>query len=236
MKRRLFANVLLLFVFCVTLKGQTPENNLRTENIYVKTLNGPKTITRNIIQDKQGNIWMATWDGVFRYDGKGFTNITNGVSSARFFSLLEDRKGNFWFGTIGSGSYKYNEKLSLFGQTGFQNFTIEHGLLNNEITCIYEDKGGNIWFGVNGGLSRYDGKSLPTGPTGFRNFIINGNSVFEDRTGRSLPDVRPPNEVNSIIEDKTGKLWFATRGNTFVYDKNIFTVFKTNEGKPFTNV
>lgn len=43
------------------------------------------------------------------------------------------------------------------------------------------------------------------------------------------------NDVNSIIEDKTGKFWFATRGNTFVYDGKTFTVF-THEDKPFTNV
>jgi hypothetical protein len=41
--------------------------------------------------------------------------------------------------------------------------------------------------------------------------------------------------VNSIIEDKTGKLWFCTRGNTFVYDGTTFTVF-THDGKPFRNV
>ena len=44
-------------------------------------------------------------------------------------------------------------------------------------------------------------------------------------------------EVNSIIEDKTGKFWFATRGKTFVYDGKTFTVFtNTHNGKSFTNV
>lgn len=142
------------------------------------------------------------------------------MSSARFFSVLEDSKGNLWFGSIGSGVYYYDGK-------SFQNFTIRDGLLNNDIGSIYEDKKGNIWFGVFGGASRYDGKS-------FRNYIIDGEVMNEDRTGKTFPD-RPPYEVNSIIEDQTGKLWFATRGNTFVYDGKTFTVF-THEDKPFKNV
>jgi polyisoprenoid-binding protein YceI len=182
----------------------------------------PNTIVRNMEQDKNGNIWIVSFDGVFRYDGKSFTNVTSDVSSARFFSVLEDRKGSLWFGTIGSGVYRYDGK-------SFQNFTTKEGLLNNEIGWIYEDKAGNLWFGVNGGVSRYDGKS-------FRNYMITGDTMIEDRTGKTFPDfTRPPNEVTSIIEDKAGNFWFATRGNTYIYNGKTFTVF-THEGKPFINV
>ncbi|WP_396724057.1 two-component regulator propeller domain-containing protein [Mucilaginibacter lappiensis] len=52
---------------------------------------GPNNTTRNIIQDRKGNIWIAAFDGIFRYDGKSFTNITSKVSSEHFFSVLEDR-------------------------------------------------------------------------------------------------------------------------------------------------
>ncbi|MDB5151641.1 MAG: two component regulator propeller domain protein [Mucilaginibacter sp.] len=214
----------LMFVFCISCRGQNktdlPKDNIKSETKSIITSAGPNRITRNIIQDSKGNIWIASWEGIFRYDGKSFTNITSKVSSARFFSVLEDRKGNLWFGSIGSGVYYYNGK-------SFQNFTTRDGLLNNEITCIYEDKAGNIWFGTGGGASRYDGKS-------FRNYIIDGDAMNEDRTGKTFPN-RPPYEVNSIIEDKTGKFWFATRGNTFVYDEKTFTVF-THEDKPFRNV
>jgi ligand-binding sensor domain-containing protein len=213
--------VFLMIVFCSFCRAQN-KTELSTREVI--TSHGPSNITRNIVQDRHGNIWLASWEGIFKYDGKSFTHITNKISSARFFSILEDRKGNWWFGSIGSGVYYYDGKF-------FQNFTTKDGLINNEITCIYEDKTGNIWFGVNGGVSRYDGKS-------FRNYLINGDLMIEDRTGKTFPDfTRPPNEVNSIIEDKTGKFWFATRGNTFVYDGKTFTVFtNTHNGKPFTNV
>lgn len=203
---------LLLFLCSISGKGQTKE----TITAY-----GPSSITRNIIQDRKGDIWLASWQGVFRYNGKSFTNVTSGESSARFFSLLEDRNGKFWFGSIGAGIYYYD------GQ-GFQNLTIKNGLLNNDVGSIYEDKKGNIWFGVFGGASRYDGRT-------FRNFIINGETMNEDGTGKTFSE-RPPYEVTSIIEDKTGRLWFATRGNTFVYDGKTFTVLKKTDGNPFRNV
>ena len=224
---------LLMFVFCTSGKGQNktelPKDTIKSETKDEITSLGPNDITRTIKQDRKGNIWIAAFDGIFRYDGKSFTNITSKVSdkvyglfSAPFFSVLEDRKGNLWFGSIGSGVYYYDGE-------SFQNFTTNKGLVNNEIGCIYEDKIGNIWFGVNGGASRYDGKS-------FRNYMMNGDSMSEDRTGKTFPNLlRPPNEVTSIIEDKTGKFWFGTRGNTFVYDGKTFTVFTHND-KPFNNV
>ncbi|MGH2563287.1 MAG: two-component regulator propeller domain-containing protein, partial [Ginsengibacter sp.] len=120
-----------MFIFCTSGKGQTktdfPTGNIKSESKDVITSYGPKSITRNIIQDRKGNIWIASWEGVFRYDGKSFTNITSKVSSARFFSVLEDRKGNLWFGSIGSGVYYYDGK-------SFRNFTTREGLVNNEIS------------------------------------------------------------------------------------------------------
>ncbi|WP_237073780.1 ligand-binding sensor domain-containing protein [Mucilaginibacter mali] len=201
-------------------QADLPKDNGKPDDKNASTTAGPNSITRNIIQDRKGNIWIASWEGVFRYDGRSFINITRKVSSARFFSLLEDSKGNLWFGSIGSGVYRYDGK-------SFKNLTIKDGLLNNDVGSIYEDKKGNIWFGVFGGASRYNGKS-------FRNYIINGQAMNEDRTGKTFAD-RPPYEVNAIIEDKAGMFWFATRGNTFVYDGKTFTV-AMHENQPFQNV
>jgi ligand-binding sensor domain-containing protein len=159
------------------------------------------------------------------------------VSSARFFSVFEDRNGNLWFGTIGSGVYCYDGK-------SFKNFTIKEGLLNNEVTSICEDKKGNIWFGVSGGASCYNpSASLRAGGKSFRNFIITNSDMIEDWIGRTFPD-RQPSSVNTIIEDKSGKLWIGTRGETFVYDPSAtlrtggktFTTLRNNEGRAFKNV
>lgn len=211
MKYALIHILVLMLAFCTSGKAQNktalPNADTKTVNKEIKTYNGPKTVTRNIIQDRKGNIWMASSDGIFKYDGKSFTNITDKVSSARFFSVLEDSKGNFWFGSTGSGVYHYDGK-------SFTNFTTKDGLVNNEVTNIYEDRTGNIWLGTNGGASRYDGKS-------FKNYT----------TKEGLQS----NDINSIIEDKTGKLWFGARGYASVYDGKTFTVL-TRKGKPFLNI
>ena len=182
----------------------------------------PATITRSIIQDSAGDIWIAAFDGVFRYDGTTFTNVMEGVSTSRFFSALEDSGGTLWFGSIGSGVFAYDGSR-------FRNYTTLDGLLNNEVTSIYEDSGGEMWFGVNGGVSRYDG-------TTFQNFVLKDGRMENALPGETTPDLqRPPSEVTAITEDRSGNLWFATRGSTLVYDGSTFTA-QRHDGGAFTNV
>jgi ligand-binding sensor domain-containing protein len=226
----------LTLVFFTSCKGQAktelPKDSIKSEPASVITSTGPNNTTRNIIQDRKDNIWIAAYDGIFRYDGKSFTNITSKVSSARFFSVLEDSRGNLWFGSIGSGVYYYDGKL-------FRNFTTKDGLVNNEVTCIYEDKTGNIWFGADGGASRYDGRS-------FRNYRMNGgvNSIIEDKTGRFwfgttgntiiydgktftvfTHDSKPFTNVRSIIQDKKGNIWLGGPDGLWRYEGSTFTNF-----------
>lgn len=225
MKEKFARALLLVVVVYTSCKAQKqpdlPKDTLILKTKEVNNSQGPNAITRTIRQDRNGNIWIAAFDGIFRYNGKSFTNVTSHVSSARFFSILEDREGNMWFGSIGSGVYKYDGR-------SFQNFTTRDGLINNEIVSIYEDKTGTIWFGANGGVSRFDGKS-------FRNYRLNGGSINEDGTGDDFPDFTRPHEINAIIEDKTGRFWFGTRDDTFVYDGKTFTN-TTHIGQRFTNV
>ena len=200
----------LMLVFhtsCGQNQTEVKKNIINLETKGVITSHGPGSLVRKIVQDRKGNIWMASWEGIIRYDGKSFTNITSKVSSARFFSVLEDRKGNFWFATVGSGVYYYDGK-------SLQHFTTREGLGSNEVLCIYEDKKGNVWF-ASGGLSCYDGKS-------FR--------IFTTKEGLCN------NNVNSIIEDKTGKLWIGTRGDACTYDGKTFTTLTNKDGKAFYDV
>ena len=68
-------------------------------------------------------------------------------------SILEDNKGNIWFGS-------YNEGVSLLHNGEFQYFTTENGLSDNQVRNIYEDKNGIIWFECGKGLSSYDGQKI----------------------------------------------------------------------------
>ena len=182
----------------------------------VNSNTGPKSISRNILQDSKGNIWLATWDGIIRYDGQSetneeiFVNLTNKEELRRFrvFTILEDSKGNVWFGTIGAGVYQ-------FDGSSFTNITMKEGLVDDRVTCIYEDRAGNIWFGTTGGASCYDG-------TSFRNYTTADGLTNDD--------------INSIIEDRSGKFWFGTRGTACVYDGTSFTKLTTDDGMSFQNV
>lgn len=194
-----------------------PQDNLN-RGVYTEsqikeaaTTKVPMSMVRNIKQGSKGNILIASYLGVFSYDGTSFTNLTSKISSPRFstfWDVLEDRKGNLWYGSRDSGVYFFNGK-------SFQNFTTTEGLANNRVMAIYEDRAGNIWFGTGEGVSRYDGKS-------FRNFTTN----------EGLSN----NDITTIMEDKAGKLWFGTRGALCFYDGKTFTVIKNNDGKGFNNV
>lgn len=176
---------------------------------------GPRNITRNILQDKNGNYWFATWEGIIRYDGKRFVNVTlqEGLRHFHVFSILEDKSGNLWFGTIGGGAYCYDGK-------SFTYFTTADGLVSNAIMCIQEDNFGNIWFGTDGGVSRYDGNT-------FTNFTT------QDGLGSNF--------ISCIVQDKTGKLWFGNNGGINYYDPlaspgsgaKSFINFTNEKGLPF---
>lgn len=181
------------------------EKSLDTISVF-----GPHSITRNVLQDKNGNIWLACWEGIIQYDGKKFTNFTlkYGLRQYHTFSILEDSKGNLWFGTIGGGVYKYDGNY-------FSNFTTEHQLGGNKVFCIAEDKTGNIWFGTDNGASCY-----------------NGNTFINYSTQHGLSN----NFVSTITEDKSGLLWIGTNSGIDRYDGKSFTKFKIGTDFSFTNV
>jgi ligand-binding sensor domain-containing protein len=188
-KRNVLYGLIIMLAGVINFPVQAQQKNGAQDSVKTKASSqGPNGIVRTIKQDRKGNIWITSWEGVYKYDGKSFTNITSEVSSARFFSVLEDRKGNFWFASIGSGVYYYDARLNdgvgqgtslPAGQASFRNFTTGDGLAGNEVTNIYEDKTGAVWFGTGNGASRYDarlndgvaqGKSLPDGQVRFQNF------------------------------------------------------------------
>ena len=214
MKKLVILFVLFLMIVSYTSCGQNktnvPKDNIKPETKDTVTSYGPNTMVRNVKQDRNGNILIAaSWSGVFRYDGKSFTNLTSSkIGSHRFWDVHEDRRGNLWFASTDSGVYYYKGK-------SVQHFTTREGLANNRVMCIYEDKAGIIWFGTGDGVSRYDGKS-------FRNFT----------TKEGLSN----NDINTIMEDKTGKMWFGTRGDACYYDGKTFTVLRNKDGEAFYNV
>ena len=237
----------LMFVFytsCGHNKTDVPQDNIKSSRANYSesqlkeadTSRVPMSMVRNVKQARNGDILIASYLGVFRYEarlparagtdgndavGKGtsFTNLTSKIISPRFASfwdVLEDRKGNLWFATKDSGVYYYNGKST-------QHFTTREGLASNMALRIYEDRAGNIWFG-GGGLSRYDARL---------NDSVGQGKSFQKFTTK---DRLPHNGGRAIMEDKTGKLWIATEDGPCIYDGKTFTVLKNKDGKAFKNV
>lgn len=179
---------------------------------------GPQSITRSILQDKYGVIWLATWEGIVSYDGTLFTNVTikEGLKRFHVCSILEDKTGNLWFGTIDGGLYKYDHNY-------FTLYTTADGLADNAVMCMLEDMAGNIWFGTRNGVSCYNGNTFTN---------------FTKKDG--LSDIF----ISSIAQDRNGKLWFATNGGVSCYDPSAthapglisFFNFSINNDQSFHNV
>ncbi|WP_170227993.1 two-component regulator propeller domain-containing protein [Vicingus serpentipes] len=133
-----------------------------------------------------------------------YLDVDQGMASSYVKSILEDKRGNLWFGTYGGGVSMYNGKT-------FTHFTEKEGLSNNSVLSIVEDKSGNLWFGTyGGGVSMYNGKTF---------------THFTEKEGLSN------NSVLSIVEDKSGKLWFGTDGGgVSMYNGKTFTHFTEKEG------
>lgn len=166
---------------------------------------GPDVITRQIAQDAKGDLWLATFSGVIRYDGEVFTNVTNQASlqPARAFCLLRDRKDNIWIGTLGAGVYRYN------GST-YTQLTARDGLSADGVLSMMEDWDGNLWFGHQGaGATRYDGTRF---------------------TAFGAPDGLTDGDVSSIAQDDTGRIWFGTREGLFHFDGKSFDAFDEASG------
>lgn len=144
------------------------------------------------------------------------------------FCLVEDKKGNIWFGTHNGGVYKYNMSES---KMDFYDL-IKAGSSSNAVSCLTEDSRGRIWAGTwGGGIVVFDGEKLnvfkeANGLKASRIYDIiedvEGNILIADQNNgltifkgdafeifnekETLPD---PN-VNAIYQDKTGATWFGT--------------------------
>ncbi len=169
----------------------------------------------DIIQDKSGFTWIATQDGLNRYDGTSFEIFrdepfdTNSISSNYTDNLICDSKGRIWAGTANHGLNLY-----IPGKVGFQHFfsgQVNGTLASNIITCLYEDSQGTIWVGTGNGLHRVIETKI-------------GNQIeftFENISLKTNPEDSVSDKyINVITSDNDRRLWVGSYSGLFKLELN----------------
>jgi len=187
------------------------ENNINQTPLKFERISISEGLSQSyvydIVQDKNGFIWIATQDGLNRYDGKNFVyyrhDSTNRSSIADNFirKLFIDNKNALWVGT-NAGLSRYNESLDSFDNF-FHQEDDNNSLKDNEIWDIYQDQQNSILISTKSGLHKYD----------------NENKNFSQIRIRGFDNALK--EIKTIFQDKKGNYWLGT------YDKGIFLTNST---------
>ena len=179
------------------------------------------------IEDKAGNLWFGTTgEGVYRFDGKLFTQFTknNGLASNAVWSILEDKGGDIWFGTT-DGICRYDGKNihrvpingNFLPTITSDNYYTEQST-KQTVWSIFQDKTGKIWFGTGDGVYCYNGSI-------FTRFLDNSNVINKEGLHLKM--------VDCILEDHQGNIWFASgmppgMEGVCRYDGKSISSFKPN--------
>lgn len=156
----------------------------------------------SIAQDEQGFMWIATQDGLDRYDGKTFVHYRH--KSDDIHSLADnfvrkiyiDKDNTIWVGTE-NGLSRYNRELDNFDT--FKNIIgNKSSLRDNLIWNIYQDNFNNLWVSTNLGIHKFDYKN-----NNFKQIRIRN---FESKLQK----------VKTIFQDNKNNYWIGT------YEKGIF--------------
>ncbi len=158
-----------------------------------------------ITQDSKGILWIGTWSGLMRYDGYKVRTFqqepgtSDGLQSDQVTSLVEDRAGRLWVGTVSAGFHCFDRATERFVSYRF-NPDNPNSLSDNDVWGLFEDSKGCIWVGTKKGLNRFNPETKS-----FLRIYAPGDDI-----------ARPSSDyIYSICETPDGSIWSATsRGLT----------------------
>lgn len=164
-----------------------------------------------LYEDSDGDIWIGSWNrGLYRYSPSEKKLYTypplNPGNSAH--TIFEDSRKNIWIGGWSEGLYRLRNPKDMERLTWE---VYKHApdnplsLSDNIVYALNEDLNtGTLWVGTRSGVSLM---SLDR-PGEFINYKPTGSSYYI-----------PHNEINSIVRDRSGKLWLGSiGGGVFMVD------------------
>jgi hypothetical protein len=146
----------LLLCFCLCLCVTAAKAQYRIDQ-WTADDGLPQNSVYGIVQTKDGYLWLATLDGLARFDGVRFTifNKSNspGIVNNRFVSLFEAANGDLWAGTEESG-------VARFRGGRFEHFGAEEGA-PRRVNIIEAAGNGVVIFDVTEAFHFSDGRFSP---------------------------------------------------------------------------
>lgn len=174
------------------------------EGLTVNTIN-------KIIQDKQGFIWIATMDGLNRFDGYTVKQYHAGDSNQSIIphndilNLYCDNDGWLWIAAADAGLTRYHP------QTGrkqlFRKEQYRKGLLTNWVTDFVQQSSAGVWIATRKGLCLFDN---------IQNTLRRVDTLELDSF--AINDIQ-------VINPQT--LWLSTRRGILVFDTQKEKVVRT---------
>lgn len=205
MKRKCPLAVLLLLI---TFSGYTQSGKLFSVDKELSS-----SLINDVYQDRDGLIWIATEDGLNRYDGSKFTiykqNDRNETTLLNNYVrlLYEDSKGRLLIGFF-NGLQQYDYATDTFRKIPI---LLENGYeYASHVLTILERKNGDILIGTSG--------------QGLLLLKVEGDRLY----AKQHPGIVPSNFINYLFEDKYQNLWISTQ------DQGLFQLNKENELKTFS--
>jgi ligand-binding sensor domain-containing protein len=168
-------------------------------------------------QDAKGYLWLATWEGLSRFDGYRFTNYgeRDGLRDPIINAIAQDRMGRLWIGTNGGGVARLVDNPQLISSNSstarekFISFPVGNSGASNRVNALVFDSEDNLWCATDGGLYRAAiGKD--------------GQPKFE----AILPDKI---EMDVAFADSHGRLWFGMQKVLIEIDHGQITRYGSND-------
>src|SRR5579863_1767784 len=117
----------------------------------------PKLVIAGIAQDAAGYLWLTTFNGLYKYDGKEFThyqhddNDPNSVAGVALGAICADKDGIMWISPFGVGLDRFDPVTNTF--THYRHHANDPGSLAcDSVASLLVDREGTLWVGTFRGL------------------------------------------------------------------------------------